>query len=306
MNQSNENHQRWAILLAGGEGKRLSTLTRRITGDTTPKQFCALIGNQSLLEQTRARVSLAVKQDQILTALTCTQERFYKPIVGRISSRNLVIQPHNRGTAPAILYALLQLAEMDPTARVALFPCDHFIDDDHEFVRHVELAFNAVEYRPELTVLLGIAADRPEVSYGWIEPGEAIGVGPVFTVRQFWEKPLPELAGELFRRGCLWNSFVIVARASTLLGLFIIAMPKLYGSFKNVRTTFGTVREEETIERLYRDLPVSSFSDDVLMRHGVNLGVIPVAGVQWNDLGEPHRVIETLRHLGIQPAWQAA
>lgn len=29
-------------------------------------------------------------------------------------------------------------------------------------MRHVQLALDAIEYRPELTVLLGIAADRPE------------------------------------------------------------------------------------------------------------------------------------------------
>lgn len=106
MNHNNQSDQPWAILLAGGEGKRLSVLTQRITGDTTPKQFCPLIGDQSMLEQTRSRASLVVKQDHILTALTRTQERFYTPIVGDIPSRNLVIQPRNRGTAPAILYAL--------------------------------------------------------------------------------------------------------------------------------------------------------------------------------------------------------
>jgi hypothetical protein len=83
----------------------------------------------------------------------------------------------------------------------------------------------------------------------------------------------------------------------------MIAMPNLYLSFRKVRATFGTVFEEDTVERLYNDLPLSSFSDDVLVRHGVNLGVLPVAGVYWNDLGEPRRVIETMARLGIHHAW---
>ncbi len=86
----------------------------------------------------------------------------------------------------------------------------------------------------------------------------------------------------------------------------MIALPNLYLSFRKVRVTFGTVFEDETLQRLYNDLPSSSFSDDVLMRNGVNLGVLPVAGIQWNDLGEPHRVIETLDRLGIRQPWQAA
>jgi mannose-1-phosphate guanylyltransferase len=306
MNGSKRNHQPWAILLAGGEGKRLSSLTLKITGEPTPKQFCALLGRQSLLEQTRERVSLLVEEDHILTALTQTQERFYKPIADGSPSHNLVIQPRNRGTGPAILYALLRLAQLDPAAQVGLFPCDHFVDDDREFMRHVQIAFEAVTYRPELTVLLGIAADRAESSYGWIEPGKPVGPGQVVSVRQFWEKPHPELAGELLRRGCLWNSFVIVARVSTLIGLFMIAMPSLYRAFEKVRTVFGSVVEDDTVRRLYDRIAPSNFSDDVLTRHGVNLGVLPVDGVQWNDLGEPHRVAETLRRLGIRHAWQAA
>jgi mannose-1-phosphate guanylyltransferase len=306
MNYGNESEQRWAILLAGGDGKRLSALTRRMTGDTTPKQFCPVIGSQPLVEQTRRRASLAISEHRILIAVTRIHERFYRRILGAIPRGNLVVQPQNRGTAPAILYALLRLAALAADARVALFPCDHFIDDDREFMRQVELAFDAIGHRPELTILLGVAADRPETGYGWIEPGEAVALGSVFAVRRFWEKPEAKLANELLRRGCLWNSFVMVARASTLLGLFMIALPKLYLSFKKVRSALGTAFEEQALQTLYNDLPVSSFSDAVLMRHGVNLAVLPVAGIQWNDLGEPHRVLETLSRLGIQPPWQAA
>lgn len=32
------------IILAGGDGTRLRSLTRRLTGDDRPKQFCALLG----------------------------------------------------------------------------------------------------------------------------------------------------------------------------------------------------------------------------------------------------------------------
>lgn len=97
----------------------------------------------------------------------------------------------------------------------------------------------------------------------------------------------------------------MIARVSTLLGLFMMATPDLYLSFKKIWRTFGTAFEDETLDRLYNDLSPGSFSDDVL-RHGVNLGVLPVVGVQWNDLGEPHRVLETLDRMGIRQAWQAA
>jgi mannose-1-phosphate guanylyltransferase len=70
-------------------------------------------------------------------------------------------------------------------------------------------------------------------------------------VRRFWEKPGSELASELLRAGCLWNSFVMVARVSTLIGLIMVAMPALYASFSKIRDLLGTAREPGGLERLY-------------------------------------------------------
>jgi mannose-1-phosphate guanylyltransferase len=47
----------WAVVLAGGEGMRLRSVTRAIVGDDRPKQYVALIGADSLLRQTMARAA---------------------------------------------------------------------------------------------------------------------------------------------------------------------------------------------------------------------------------------------------------
>ena len=41
----------WALILAGGEGTRLRTLTTQIAGDERPKQFCALLDGETLRAQ---------------------------------------------------------------------------------------------------------------------------------------------------------------------------------------------------------------------------------------------------------------
>jgi hypothetical protein len=96
-------------------------------------------------------------------------------------------------------------------------------------------------------------------------------------------------------RRCLWNSFIVVGRLSTLVGLFVLATPELYLSFSKIKLSLGTMFEEETVRRLYEDLRTSDFSREVLQSVPPNLSVLPVGNVGWSDLGEPHRVANANR-----------
>jgi len=251
---------------------------------------------------------LEVAPVKTIVALARQHERYYAPLLAELPAKNMVIQPEGRGTAPAILYSVLRLATMYPSASVALFPSDHHVDSDGEFMQHVEMAFTAVEARPELTLLLGMTPDGPEAGYGWIEPAQRLQIEkvPIFSVRRFWEKPSAAVAEELLTRGCMWNSFVMVARISTLLAQMMVATPTLYRSFVRIRPRIGTPSEERAVQAVYARLSPANFSEEVLAKYPVNLSVLPVRGVQWSDLGEPHRVMKVLTRLGIRPRWAAA
>ncbi len=284
---------RWAIILAGGEGRRLAAYTRRVTGRPIPKQFCHLLGKTTLLEQTLERVSHSVERARTLIALTRMHECFYTPLVKDFAPWQLVIQPENRETAPAILYSLLRLSIRDPLALVALFPADHHVSDDKLFMRHVDLAFRALEVHDKLGILLGIPPEAPEIGYGWIEPGEQVAspIARIYGVRGFWEKPAPDVAELLWRRGCLWNSFVLVARLPSLLEMILNKLPSLYSSFRGVRAAMETRYERQVMELLYTGLRPSNFSRSVLAQANGYLAVLPVLGVEWSDLGDARRVL---------------
>ena len=115
---------------------------------------------------------------------------------------------------------------------MVFFPSDHFVSDDTAFAGQVEEALGGIVGRPDLVTLLGIAPDRAEPGYGWIEPGEPVAgaAGNVRQVRRFWEKPATASAERLRANGWLWNSFVMVGRVSTLLAVVRLTVPDLYRS----------------------------------------------------------------------------
>ncbi|HWC02301.1 MAG TPA: sugar phosphate nucleotidyltransferase [Methylomirabilota bacterium] len=288
---------RCALILAGGEGLRLRSLTRRLAGDERPKQFCAVVGTETLLDQTRRRVALTVSHERTTVVLTRAHQPFYAPLVGSTPSTRLVVQAKNVGTAPAILYGLLRTAAtLEPTAPVAVFPSDHHVSDDQVFMAHVDSAFDAIATRPDLVVLLGIAADAAETEYGWIEPGEPLpgGLATLFRVRRFWEKPSLAVAQALLAKECLWNSFVMVAHIPVLVTMMCDAIPGLGDAFEPLPAVLGTPAEERVAQEVYARIPARDFSREVLAPRPPNLAVLPVRGVEWTDLGDPRRAVTVL------------
>src|SRR5918996_2027630 len=297
----------WAVILAGGDGTRLKPLTRRIAGDDRPKQFCSVLGKASLLEQTQRRAALELAPERTLYVVNRLHEPYYASILFDQPSANLVTQPSNRGTAPAILYSLLRIAAIDPNALVACFPSDHYISDDEKFMAHIRRALDAARRRRDLVILLGLEPESPEVEYGWIEPAAMMpGPGRLFGVRRFWEKPNPILAQVLQLRGCLWNSFVMVASTQALLEMIQSAIPELYRSFTGVLPIFGTSSEMDAIDDLYQRIKEVNFSHQVLALRPERLATLKVTGVRWNDLGQPERVMASLVMAGIRPDWVEA
>lgn len=113
------------------------------------------------------------------------------------------------------------------------------------------------------------------------------------------------MARTLYAAGCLWNTFVVVAGVTALGSLVRYAAPALWEAFSAIRHSIGSRNERPALATLYRDLPASSFSEQILGRCPANLAVLPVHDVAWSDWGRPERVLATFASLGVSPAWAA-
>ena len=296
---------RWGIVLAGGDGTRLRSLTKLISGDDRPKQFCRILGEESLLERTIKRVELGIPNKNIFISLTRSHERFYSSLYRKFNKEQLIIQPANLGTAPAILYALLRIANVDTEASVTFFPSDHYLSDDRAFMDQVNAAFEIVGTVRGKIVLLGITPEHPETEYGWIEPYLLSSNKETESIRRvlrFWEKPSKDLAIQLMNKGCLWNSFVMAGRVSTFLNMMRRSLPDLYYEFQLIRNIIAP-SAEDAIDSLYEKLTPTNFSHRVLEACAEDLMVLKVRNVDWCDLGEPRRVLTTLENMGINTEW---
>jgi mannose-1-phosphate guanylyltransferase len=282
----------WALILAGGDGRRLRSLTRRIAGDERPKQFCRVLDHDTLLEQTLRRSALAIPRDRTMAVVVGAHERFYAPVLSDFPPQRLAIQPENRGTAPAILYGLLRMLTAAPRSPLVVFPSDHYVSNDAGFMGHVQTAVRAVVARPDLVVLLGVRPDSADVADGWIEPGERIA-GPgrpeLHRARQIWEKPSPRLAVALRARGCLWDSFVMVAYPCAVLNMVRSAAPTLIEAFAPVQKHLGTPWESVSLRQVYARLPSMNFARCVVGTCPANLAVLCLDGVEWSREALAHR-----------------
>lgn len=289
----------WAVLLAGGDGVRLRGLTVRIMGDERPKQFCPIVGAESLLRQTRARLDPLFAGDRQVFVVSYAHERYYSEELADAKDSLVIAQPLNRGTAVGIIAALVQIMKVDPGAIVGFFPCDHHYSDDESFRSIVRSATSSAEEFPGSLVLVGAEAEYAETEYGWIEPGPPVWEGqarPLCRVNRFWEKPALPRARALFRSGCLWNTFVTIGSAAAFLELVSSEVP-------DVVLSVTRALADHDLGPTYARLPNVDFSRDILAHQAEKLLVLRDSGSGWADLGSPDRVLGVLAGNVNQPAW---
>jgi len=216
----------------------------------------------------------------------------------------VIVQPASRETAPAVFLGVTHVLAHDPGATLMLFPSDHFVYPEQQFVRVARTVVRAAARLKRCLFVLGVRPHIPEPDYGWIHQGPQLGSVDgirVRTVKSFVEKPSLHVCEDAMRRGALWNTLVLAAKAATLWEIGWTCFPTMMRLFEAYRKAVRTPNERSVLEAIYRVMPSLNFSSDLLERTAAPVGVMELSGVLWSDWGKPERVMEVLRILGIRP-----
>jgi mannose-1-phosphate guanylyltransferase len=275
----------WAVVLAGGDGQRVASLTTGDDGRPVPKQYCSFGGRKSMIRWAFARALGVVPHHRILFVVAEQHRLHWERELADVAAENILIQPRNRGTAAGVLLAVVDvLFRRDPKARLLLLPSDHYVADENILREALVEVLRTRGSRHRRILLLGMTPEQCDPDYGWIVPA---GDGALAGVAQFVEKPTLDGALALMRRGALVNSFMIVSQASALLRACQQTLPELVHAFV-AREAAGTAAP--SLVDFYGTLPGGDLSRDVLTKSTGSLAVARIPACGWSDLGTPARL----------------
>jgi mannose-1-phosphate guanylyltransferase len=213
----------YGLILAGGRGTRFWPRSRRARA----KQVLRFLGDRSLIQQTADRLSPVIPPDRLWVL---TNDHLRAEIVRQLPEipRNQILaEPTQRNTAPAIGLAAHILQSIDANAVMGVFPSDHMISRPARYLRFVRGAFKAAAEGK--IVVLGIQPRWPETGYGYIEfPRSARAGSPEpLAVRRFREKPELPRAKQYVKSGNFyWNAGMFFWKTSVLLEALREFLPK--------------------------------------------------------------------------------
>ena len=307
MDQDTRQGALWAIVLAAGEGTRLASVTRALYGREVPKQFAALTGERTLLQMTMDRIAPLVPPSRTVVVISENQRELAELQLAEFAGVEIVVQPHNRGTAVGVLLPLSHVLARDPQARVVIFPSDHHVARETPFLDAVGRALTAAMKARAGTALVGAAADSAATDLGWIVPEGALGREELRASRvaRFVEKPPAAAAMELLRAGALWNTLVIAASAERLWKITRRHLPEIAAGFDRYRAAVGRERAPGLLRKVYAQLPSADLSRHVLERAAGGLAVVALVDAGWSDCGTPDRLLRCLDESGHGPRFRA-
>ena len=274
----------YAVIMAGGTGKRLWPLSRQ----KRPKQVLKLLDGHTLLGRCFERLRPVFDVQNVIALTNVCYVDLVREDLSDLPAGNVIAEPMVRDTAGAIGLAATILAKSDPDATMAVVTADQLIEPPEVLQDALRDAFAFVDANPEALITFGIKPTFPSTQLGYVKCADLQECpnckSPVHAVEAFQEKPDLETARRYLGGGqYFWNSGMFVWKAATILRLLEVFVPETAEPLRRIAAAWDTPDQETVLTEWFAKLPKVSI-DYAVMEKAPNVCTIPL-DCRWLDMG---------------------
>jgi mannose-1-phosphate guanylyltransferase len=282
------NAHHYGLILAGGRGTRFWPRSRK----RSAKQVLNVVGERTLIQATVDRLAPVIPPERMWVL---TNEYLRDAIIRQlpeIPKHQVLAEPMQRNTAPAIGLAAHILKSQDPDAVMGVFPSDHVIAKEPQYRAVIKAALKGAAAGNLMVV--GIQPRWAETGYGYIEFPKGLTAGKdAVAVRHFHEKPVEVKAKRYVAAGNFyWNSGMFFWRADVLLDQLRHHLPKT-ATILAALPPFGVRSFAAKLKQAF-PLCDNISIDYAVLEKAANVSGIAAADFGWNDVGSWNAVFELL------------
>ena len=274
----------YAVIMAGGTGKRLWPLSR----ESRPKQVLKLIEGETLLRRCFDRLTPMFDKRNIIVLTNAGYADIVRENLPEVPYGNVIAEPAVRDTAGAIGLAATVLSKYDPEATMAVVTADQLIEPNEIFQKAMGDGLSFVKSNPDAMITFGIAPTFASTQLGYIKLGDEAGCqncdNKIYAVDSFSEKPDVVTAEEYLASGdYCWNSGMFVWKARTVLKHLQEFLPDSTEPLKRIFADWDGPRQEDTLRECFVKMPRISI-DYAVMEKADNVHAIKL-DCNWLDMG---------------------
>ncbi|MBI4414901.1 MAG: mannose-1-phosphate guanylyltransferase [Candidatus Kerfeldbacteria bacterium] len=270
------------VILAGGGGTRLWPLSRKLS----PKQFQRLIGDRTLVEETRRRCS-HLPDAAVYYSVTKDLVPALRELFPNVADGHLIVEPEKRDTGPAMGYAAAVLGLTAPDEPMAFLPSDHYIRDVKKFRTALDVAEGLIRETGCL-VDIGVTASWPNTNLGYTKVGQRKEVRngvEVYPFKGHTEKPTAERAEAFLASGeYLWHANYYMWTPAKFLAAYEQHAPANYAHLREIQELIRSGRSS-AIPAAYAKLEKISIDYAITEKLEPADVLILKAPFDWSDVG---------------------
>lgn len=287
----------YAVIMAGGTGKRLWPLSRQ----KRPKQVLKLLDGHTLLGRCFDRLAPIFDARNIIVLTNVDYVDLVREDLDSLPADNVIAEPAVRDTAGAIALAATVLAKHDPEATMAVLTADQVIKPTQVLQKALRDAIAFVDHRPQALVTFGIKPTLPSTQLGYIRCGQSLesqdDQSGIVSVEAFREKPDRATAEEYLRSGqYLWNSGMFVWKARTILDNLARFLPETIEPLERIAAAWGTPDQDIVLREWFVRLPKISI-DYAVMERAEAVYTIGL-DCEWLDMGSFASLVDVVESDG--------